>query len=90
MTILNLRKLKWAEIKKSIFKFITLFVWFGVLNLCLDYFFRHSNIDLFKEFSTSLGLAFVFSFDIPLFKKKGNIEEDKKPLKFEKNKINYI
>ena len=85
MTILNLRKLKWVEIKKRIFKFIILFVSFGILNIIFDYLFRHSNIDPFKEFSKSLGLVLAFSFyDITFLKKKENIEEDKKSLK---NKI---
>jgi len=87
MTILNLRKLRWVEIRKRIFKFIILFVSFGILNVIFDYFFRHSNIDLFKEFSTSLGLIFALSFvDITFLKKKENIKEDKNILKFKKIK----
>lgn len=85
MTILNLKKLKWVEIKKSIFKFITLLVLFGVLNYGFDYFVRHSNIDLLREFSISLGFAFAFSFTDIAFSKKDNIE-GKKPLKFKKIK----
>ena len=86
-TIFNLRKLRWFEIRERVFKFITLFVSFGILNYSFDYFFRHSNIDLFKEFSTSLGLIFALSFvDITFLKKKENIEEDKNILKFKKIK----
>ena len=85
MTILNLKKFKCVEIKKSIFKFITLFVSFGVLNYGFDYFVRHSNIDLLREFSTSLGIAFAFSFADIAFSKKDDIEV-KKPLKFKKIK----
>lgn len=85
MTIVNLKKLKWVEIKKSIFKFITLFVSFGVLNYGFDYFVRHSNIDLLREFSTSLGIAFAFSFADIAFSKKDSTES-KKLLKFKKIK----
>jgi len=87
MTILNLRKLRWVEIKRRLFKFITLFVSFGILNFSFDYFFRHSKIDLFREFSISLGLVFAYSFaDIEFLKKKKTIEEDKNTLKFKRIK----
>ena len=85
MTILNLRKLKWVEIKKRTFNFITYFISLGVLNYGLDYFFRHSKVDLFREFSTSLGLALAFSFADIAFLKKANTK-DNKPLKFKKIK----
>lgn len=71
ITILNLRKLKWVETKKRLFKFMGLFILFGVLNYAFDYFFRPSSIDLFREFSTALGLSFGISFiDITLCKRK--------------------
>lgn len=71
ITILNLRKLKWIEIRKRLFKFIALFILFGTLNYILDHVFRPSNIDLFREFSIALGLAFGISFiDVTFLKKK--------------------
>lgn len=71
ITILNSRKLKWVEIRKRLYKFIALFILFGALNYGFDYVFRPSNIDLFREFSTALGLAFSTSFtDVIFFKKK--------------------
>jgi len=67
--ILNSRKLKWVEVRKRLFKFIALCVLFGGLN----YVFRPSNIDLFREFSIALGLAFSASFiDVTFLKKKEN------------------
>ena len=85
MTILNMRRLKWAELKKSIFKFFTLFFSLGVLNFGSDYFFRHLNIDLVREFSTSFGLAFAFSFvDIAFSKKKEEMEVYTKHLNLKK------
>lgn len=73
VTILNSRKLKWAEIRKRIFKFIALFIFFGASHYILDYVFRRPNLDLFKAFSSSVGLAFGLSFiDVTLLKKKDN------------------
>lgn len=69
--IFNSRKLKWGEIKGRLFKFIALFILFGVLNYVFDYAFRPSNIDLFRGFSTALGLAFGISFiSITLYKRE--------------------
>lgn len=71
ITILNSKKLKWVEIRKRLFKFITLFILFGSLNYIFDYVFRPSKIDLFRGFSSGLGLAFGISFmDIIFLKKK--------------------
>jgi amino acid transporter len=70
-TILNLRKLKWVEIRKRLLKFIIYFILFGVINFIFDYFFRPTNIDLFREFSTPFGFALAVSFyDIIAFSKK--------------------
>jgi len=70
ITILNSRKLKWVEIRKRLFKFIAVFILFGALNYGFDYVFRPSNIDLFREFSIALGLAFGGSFiDVTFLKK---------------------
>lgn len=71
ITILNLRTLKWIEIRKRLSKFIALFTLFGTLNYTFDYVFRVSKIDLFREFSNALGLAFGISFiDVTLLKIK--------------------
>lgn len=71
ITFLNLRKLKWIEIRKRLIKFITLFILFGTLNYGFDYVFKPTGIDLFREFSTALGLAFGISFiDVTFLKKK--------------------
>ncbi|WP_066499606.1 hypothetical protein [Abyssisolibacter fermentans] len=71
ITIINLRKLKWIKIRKKLLKFIVLFVLFGSLNYVFDYVFRPSKIDLFREFSNALGLAFGISFIDVIFLKKG-------------------
>jgi hypothetical protein len=72
-TIKNFRKLNWAEGKKKLLKFIKLFILFGAINYGLDYIFRPSKIDLLREFSTALGLAFGISFiDVIFFKNENN------------------
>lgn len=73
ITILNLRKSKWVEIRKRLFKFIALFILFSALHYIYDCVFRHSNIDLFRVFSSAIGLAFGISFiDVTFLKKKEN------------------
>lgn len=72
ITILNSRKLKCGEERKGLIKFITLFILYGTLNYIFDYIFRHSNIDLFKDFSIALGLAFATSFIDGTLEKKDN------------------
>jgi hypothetical protein len=70
-TILNSRKLKWVEIRKRIFKFIIYFILIGVINFIIDYIFRPTKIDLFREFSTPFGFALAVSFaDIIVLRKK--------------------
>lgn len=67
----NLRRFKWIEIRKRLVRFIALFILFGASNYSLNYFFRPSNIDLYKSFSSALGLAFGITFiDVTFLKNK--------------------
>ena len=76
ITIINSRRLKWLELKKRLIKFITLFLLFGSLNYILDWIFRPLNVNLIKNFSVALGLAFGISFiDVTFFKKERDLEE---------------
>ena len=70
ITIVNSRKLKWFEIRKRLFKFIFLFILFGVVNYTMDFFFRPLKVDLFRELSIALGLAFGISFFDVTFSKE--------------------
>ncbi|QXM05461.1 hypothetical protein [Crassaminicella indica] len=71
ITILNARKLKWAEMRKRFFKFIALFILVGTLHYIIDYIFRPSKIGFFRAFSSAVGSAFGLSFiDVTLLKKK--------------------
>lgn len=70
VTILNSKRLKLIDIKRRLCKFISLFIIFGALNYGIDYIFRHSNINLFRELSIALGLAFGLSFiDVTFLRK---------------------
>lgn len=71
ITFFNLRKFKWIEIRKRLFRFIALFILFGASNYGLNYFFRPSNLDLYKSFFNALGLAFGITFiDVTFLKNK--------------------
>ena len=48
IVMINLKKLKWNEVRKSILNFIILFTLFGAMNYGLDYIFRPSEIDLLR------------------------------------------
>jgi hypothetical protein len=62
ITVLNLRKFKWIEIRKRLLRFIVLFILFGVSNYGLDYLLRPSNINLYRALSIAFGLSFGISF----------------------------
>lgn len=71
ITIFNLRKFKWIEIRRKLFKLIIYFITISVLNYSLDYFFRPSEIDLFKILSRAFAIAFGICFcDVMFFEKK--------------------
>ena len=71
ITIINSRKLKWVEIRKRLLKLLILFALFGISHYFFDFFSRPSKIDLFRELSTALALAFGISFiDVTFLKKE--------------------
>ena len=67
--IINLKKLKWIKIRNVLLKFLSLFILFGILNYIIDFLFRPSNIDIFKELSVALGISFSISFGSVIFLK---------------------
>lgn len=71
LTILNIKKLNWLEIRRLLLKFIIYSIFLSISGYIFDYFFRASSISLLKNFSTAIGVAFAISFsDIIFFKKK--------------------
>ena len=70
ITIYNSRKFKWIELRRRIFKVAIYFITISVLNYILDYFFRPSEIDLFKILTRAFAIAFGICFsDVMFFKK---------------------
>lgn len=61
-TIINIKKLKFSEIKKRFIKFIILFMFFALSNYTFDYFFRPEKVDLFRQISIAFSVALGFSF----------------------------
>ena len=73
ITIYNSRKFKWIELRRRFFKVAIYFITISVLNYILDYFFRPSEIDLFKILTRAFAIAFGICFsDVMFFKKKEN------------------
>jgi len=61
MVVLKLRKLKWVETRRRLYKFMRYFIALFVLNIIADYFFK-STIDMLKDASVALGASFGISF----------------------------
>ena len=73
ITIYNSRKFKCIEIRRRFFKVAIYFITISVLNYILDYFFRPSEIDLFKILTRAFAIGFGICFsDVMFFKKKEN------------------
>lgn len=62
VTIVNARSFKWAQIKVSIVKFISILLLFTAITYGFDYLVRPTEINLVRNFSTSLGLSFSIAF----------------------------
>ena len=73
ITIFNLRKFKWIDIRTKLFKLLIYFIIISGLNYSLDYYFRPSEIELFKILTRSFAIAFGVCFgDVMFFQKKEN------------------
>ena len=73
ITIYNSRKFKWMELRRRFFKVAIYFITISILNYILNYFFRPSEIDLFKILTRAFAIAFGICFsDVMFFKKKEN------------------
>ena len=69
--IINLRKSRWIEIRKRLYKFIAYFVLFSVFSYIAGYIFKSSELDLLNIISIPLGLSLgIAFFDLVIFKDK--------------------
>lgn len=71
MILINMRKLKWREIRKRLYKFIAYFTLLSGSSYIADYFFTSLAFDWYTVIFNSLSLAFAFVFvDLLFFKEK--------------------
>lgn len=74
-TLFRLKNLKWADIKKIIYKGLYSFFIYGILFCILDYFFKGNKLDLYKNFSRGIPIVLgICAFEIILFKKKRELQ----------------
>ncbi len=62
ITILKMRKLKRADLRKKLFNFIALFVILVVINYGFGYFLKPSDLDLVNELTKALFMALAITF----------------------------
>lgn len=73
VTIVNMRTLKWFDLRKRLLKFIGSFVLFGALNYISNYVFKQSKIDSLSWVGSALGMSVGLSFyDLIFFRNKEN------------------
>ena len=72
VTIMNTRGFKWTKIKVSLVKFISILLFLTAINYGFDYLVRPTEINLIRNFSTSLGLSFGLAFFDIIFLKEKN------------------
>ncbi|BCZ44536.1 hypothetical protein psyc5s11_06030 [Clostridium gelidum] len=73
ITIYNSRKFKWIEIRRRVIKLLICFIAISGLNYILNYYFRSSEIDLFKILTRAFAIALGICFsDVMFLKKKEN------------------
>lgn len=70
--IINIKNIKWSELRKRLFKFIGLFISFSAAIYIFNYLFRPSEIDIY-DLGTPLAIALSLTFfDLIFFKDKEN------------------
>lgn len=73
ITILNMRTLRWIEIRGSLVKFIVLFTILCVLKYVSTYGLKPENVDFWGDLFTPLGLSLGLSFYDLVLTNKSNI-----------------
>lgn len=70
LVIVNTWKLNWLQTRKRLFTFLTWFISLSAAQYLIDYFFRHSEMDVW-DFGIPLGVSFGLAFsDLMTWKKK--------------------
>jgi L-asparagine transporter-like permease len=73
-TVINMRKLKWFDIRKKMYRFISSFVLLSGTSIIYYYFFRPAEIDYYRIFSIALGLSLGIAFLNLAFSRKKNVD----------------
>jgi hypothetical protein len=73
-TVINMRKLKWFDIRKRMYRFITSFVFLSGTSIIYNYFFKPAEIDYYRIFSIALGLSLGIAFFDLAFSRKKNVD----------------
>ena len=69
--VISLRKSRWVEIRKRLYKFIAYFVLLSAFAYMANYIFQPSELDLYNIVSIPLGLSLgIAFFDLVIFKDK--------------------
>ena len=71
LVIANTRKLNWNQIRKRLFTFITWFISLSAAQYLIDYFFRHSEMDVW-DFGIPLGISFGLAFSDLMTRKRND------------------
>ncbi|WP_409305022.1 hypothetical protein [Peribacillus sp. SCS-155] len=70
LVIAKTKNLNWIQIRKRLFTYITWFISLSAAQYLIDYFFRHSEMDVW-DFGIPLGVSFGLAFsDLMTWKKK--------------------
>lgn len=69
ITIVNIRKLQWLQIKKRLLRFFLIFIGFLTVNVILTYIIKR-EVTILNHIATPLGTAFGISFMDILFTNK--------------------
>ncbi|WP_208560776.1 hypothetical protein [Marinilactibacillus kalidii] len=68
VTIMNMRKIKWQVVRKSLIKFFTLFILSSAMIYGFDYLFRPESLDIITILSVCFGVSFGVAFiDLAFF-----------------------
>ncbi|AOV09105.1 hypothetical protein BI350_05530 [Sporosarcina ureilytica] len=71
-TVINIRKLRWFDIGKRLYRFIASFVCLSGTSIIYYYFFKSTEIDYYRVFSPALGISLGISFFDLAFSNKKN------------------
>lgn len=61
-TIINVKKLKWIQIRKRLYRLLTYFIFFSFMNIIYYYFSKSVEIDYYRSFSIVFGISLGISF----------------------------